>query len=54
MVSGDGPATAGAGADLPGEFVGRPSSLYLEINTARQIRVGGDVFEIGSGAVTLD
>jgi len=37
-----------------GEFVSRPSSLYLEISTERQIRVGGDVIEIGSGAVNLD
>jgi trans-2,3-dihydro-3-hydroxyanthranilate isomerase len=36
-----------------GEFISRPSSLYLEVNAARQIRVGGDVIEIGSGAVTL-
>jgi len=36
-----------------GEFVGRPSSLYLDINAERQIRVGGDVTEIGSGAVTF-
>jgi len=37
-----------------GEFVGRPSSLYLEIDTERRVRVGGDVIEIGGGAVTLD
>jgi len=37
-----------------GEFVSRPSSLYLDINTQRQIRVGGDVIEIGRGAVTLN
>jgi predicted PhzF superfamily epimerase YddE/YHI9 len=36
-----------------GESVRRPSSLYLDIDTDRQIRVGGDVIEIGSGAVTL-
>jgi trans-2,3-dihydro-3-hydroxyanthranilate isomerase len=36
-----------------GESVHRPSSLYLDIDTERQIRVGGDVIEIGSGAVTL-
>jgi trans-2,3-dihydro-3-hydroxyanthranilate isomerase len=37
-----------------GEFIRRPSSLYLEITSARQIRVGGDVVDVGSGAVTLD
>jgi PhzF family phenazine biosynthesis protein len=37
-----------------GEFVGRPSSLYLEVTEDRQIRVSGDVVELGSGAVTLD
>ena len=36
-----------------GEFVGRPSSLYLEIDTQRRIEVGGDVMEIGGGTVTL-
>jgi PhzF family phenazine biosynthesis protein len=36
-----------------GESVRRPSSLYLEIDTGRQIRVGGDVIEIGRGSVTL-
>jgi trans-2,3-dihydro-3-hydroxyanthranilate isomerase len=37
-----------------GEFVGRPSSLYLEVDSERRIRVGGNVIDIGSGAVTLD
>ena len=37
-----------------GEFVGRPSSLYLEVNTDRSICVGGDVIELGKGAVTID
>jgi trans-2,3-dihydro-3-hydroxyanthranilate isomerase len=37
-----------------GESVRRPSSLYLDIDTERHIRVGGDVIEIGRGAVTLD
>jgi PhzF family phenazine biosynthesis protein len=37
-----------------GEFVGRPSSLFLEVNAARQIFVGGDVVEIGRGTITLD
>jgi trans-2,3-dihydro-3-hydroxyanthranilate isomerase len=36
-----------------GEFIGRPSTLYLDITAERQIRVGGDVIEVGSGAVTL-
>ncbi len=36
-----------------GELVGRPSSLYLEVTQAREIRVGGDVIEIGSGSVVL-
>ena len=37
-----------------GEFVGRPSALYLEVAEDRQIRVSGDVVELGSGALTLD
>jgi PhzF family phenazine biosynthesis protein len=37
-----------------GEFVGRPSSLYLEVNSERKIFVAGDVIEIGRGTVTLD
>jgi trans-2,3-dihydro-3-hydroxyanthranilate isomerase len=37
-----------------GEFVGRPSSLYLEVNSERKIFVAGDVAEIGRGTVTLD
>jgi trans-2,3-dihydro-3-hydroxyanthranilate isomerase len=37
-----------------GEFVGRPSSLYLQVNADRGIFVGGDVIEIGSGTVTID
>ena len=36
-----------------GEFVGRPSSLYLEVTAERCIRVGGDVIEIGRGTVSL-
>jgi trans-2,3-dihydro-3-hydroxyanthranilate isomerase len=36
-----------------GELVRRPSSLYLDIDNERQIHVGGDVLEIGSGAITL-
>jgi PhzF family phenazine biosynthesis protein len=37
-----------------GEFVGRPSSLYLEVSAERQIFVGGDVLQIGRGTVSLD
>jgi trans-2,3-dihydro-3-hydroxyanthranilate isomerase len=37
-----------------GECVGRPSSLYLELTEDRQIRVSGDVIELGAGTVTLD
>jgi trans-2,3-dihydro-3-hydroxyanthranilate isomerase len=36
-----------------GEFVGRPSTLFLDVNGSGQVFVGGDVFEIGAGAVTL-
>jgi trans-2,3-dihydro-3-hydroxyanthranilate isomerase len=48
------------GRDLPcrtvisqGEQVGRPSTLYLDVDAARQIRVGGDVIELGQGSITL-
>jgi trans-2,3-dihydro-3-hydroxyanthranilate isomerase len=34
-----------------GERVGRPSTLYLDVDTARKIRVGGDVLELGGGTV---
>jgi trans-2,3-dihydro-3-hydroxyanthranilate isomerase len=37
-----------------GESVGRPSVLHLEIDSERNIRVGGNVIDIGSGVVTLD
>jgi len=37
-----------------GEFARRPSSLYLEITAERQVRVGGDVVEIGAGSVAFD
>jgi trans-2,3-dihydro-3-hydroxyanthranilate isomerase len=37
-----------------GEFVGRPSALYLEVTEDRKIRVSGDVAELGTGVVTLD
>jgi PhzF family phenazine biosynthesis protein len=36
-----------------GEFVARPSLLYLEVTEERRIRVGGDVIEIGRGTVSL-
>jgi trans-2,3-dihydro-3-hydroxyanthranilate isomerase len=36
-----------------GELVGRPSSLYLQVNEDRSICVGGDVIEIGKGTVTI-
>jgi trans-2,3-dihydro-3-hydroxyanthranilate isomerase len=48
------------GRDLPcravisqGERVARPSTLYLDVDSARQIRVGGDVLELGRGSITL-
>jgi predicted PhzF superfamily epimerase YddE/YHI9 len=37
-----------------GEFVGRPSSLYLQVDDRRNIQVGGDVVEIGRGTINLD
>jgi len=37
-----------------GEFVGRPSTLYLQVDERRNIDVGGDVLEIGRGTVSLD
>ena len=36
-----------------GELVGRPSSLFLQVNEERQIFVGGDVIELGKGSVNL-
>jgi PhzF family phenazine biosynthesis protein len=36
-----------------GEFVDRPSTLFLDVNRERQVFVGGDVLEIGRGSVTL-
>jgi trans-2,3-dihydro-3-hydroxyanthranilate isomerase len=36
-----------------GEFVGRPSSLYLQVNSERKIFVGGDVIEIGGGSISV-
>jgi PhzF family phenazine biosynthesis protein len=49
------------GADLPlsveisqGAATGRPSTLYLEVDAAGGIFVGGDVCEIGRGEIHLD
>lgn len=36
-----------------GEFIGRPSTLQLEVNTDNEVFVGGDVIEIGSGQLNL-
>lgn len=36
-----------------GELVARPSDLYLDVTREREIFVGGDVVEIGRGAITL-
>jgi trans-2,3-dihydro-3-hydroxyanthranilate isomerase len=36
-----------------GEFAGRPSTLFLDVNAERQIFVGGEVIEIGKGTVIL-
>ena len=36
-----------------GEFIGRPSSLQLEVNSDNEVFVGGDVIEIGSGQLNL-
>jgi trans-2,3-dihydro-3-hydroxyanthranilate isomerase len=36
-----------------GEFIGRPSTLNLEVNTDNEVFVGGKVVEIGSGTLVL-
>jgi len=36
-----------------GEFVGRPSTLQLEVNSDNEVFVGGEVIEIGSGILNL-
>ena len=36
-----------------GEFIGRPSTLFLDVNREAQVFVGGDVLEIGRGSITL-
>ena len=37
-----------------GGFMGRPSTLYLRVTPEREILVGGDVIELGSGSVAID
>jgi PhzF family phenazine biosynthesis protein len=36
-----------------GEFIGRPSTLQLEVNADNEVFVGGEVIEIGSGILNL-
>jgi trans-2,3-dihydro-3-hydroxyanthranilate isomerase len=36
-----------------GEFIGRPSLLRLEVNADKEVFVGGDVVEIGSGILNI-
>jgi PhzF family phenazine biosynthesis protein len=36
-----------------GEYVGRASTLYLEVDAGRRILVSGDVMELGAGTVSL-
>jgi PhzF family phenazine biosynthesis protein len=36
-----------------GEFIGRPSTLQLEVNSDNEVFVGGAVIEIGSGIVNI-
>jgi len=36
-----------------GEFIARPSTLFLDVDADRQIFVGGEVIEIGRGSVTV-
>jgi len=36
-----------------GEFIGRPSTLQLEVNSDNEVFVGGTVIEIGSGHIVL-
>lgn len=36
-----------------GEQADRPSILYLDVDTDRRVRVGGDVIEIGRGTLTI-
>jgi trans-2,3-dihydro-3-hydroxyanthranilate isomerase len=37
-----------------GEFVDRPSTLHLRVDEERKIHVGGDVVELGRGAIDLN
>lgn len=37
-----------------GEYVNRPSTLYLEVTETREILVSGDVIELGRGTIALD
>jgi trans-2,3-dihydro-3-hydroxyanthranilate isomerase len=36
-----------------GEYAGRPSSLFLDVDSASQVHVSGDVLEIGRGTIDL-
>jgi PhzF family phenazine biosynthesis protein len=36
-----------------GEYVGRPSRLFLEVDAQQHIHVSGDVIELGSGSIEL-
>jgi PhzF family phenazine biosynthesis protein len=36
-----------------GEYAGRPSTLFLDVDNASQVFVGGDVLEIARGTITL-
>jgi trans-2,3-dihydro-3-hydroxyanthranilate isomerase len=36
-----------------GEYVRRPSTLYLDVDTEQRIFVGGEVVELGRGTVTI-
>jgi predicted PhzF superfamily epimerase YddE/YHI9 len=36
-----------------GEFVGRLSTLQLEVNSDNEVFVGGDVIELGSGILRI-
>jgi trans-2,3-dihydro-3-hydroxyanthranilate isomerase len=36
-----------------GEYAGRPSTLFLHIDSERAVRVSGEVIELGRGTITL-
>jgi PhzF family phenazine biosynthesis protein len=36
-----------------GEYVDRPSALYLDVDAGSTISVGGDVMELGSGSIAI-